>query len=67
MAKFGLFDPHKMDVIREFEGEELIFNVQSPEAVIIRDSRNNNTAIIRLAQGQCVKKLSEAESARAPR
>jgi len=67
MAKYGLFDTNKLDAIREFDGARLSYNVNTAEQVLVKDSNDNITAVIRLAPGQCVKQLSEDESKRAPR
>jgi hypothetical protein len=61
MAKFGLFDGRLKEPHQEFEGEYLIINGESGETVSVMgkdDEGNQRTvAVIRLAQGQSVKKV----------
>ncbi len=65
MAKFGLFSGQNEDPSQTYEGEMLILNAQT-SYVEIRNDKNQTTAVIRLAEGQSVKKL-EAEAATARR
>jgi hypothetical protein len=61
MAKFGLFDGRLKEPHQEFEGEYLIISGESGETVSVMgkdDEGNQRTvAVIRLAQGQSVKKV----------
>ena len=61
MAKFGLFDGRIKEPHQEFEGEYLVISGESGETVSVMgkdDEGNQRTvAVIRLAQGQSVKKV----------
>ncbi len=61
MAKFGLFDGRLKEPQQEFEGEYLVISGESGETVSVMgkdDEGNQRTvAVIRLAQGQSVKKV----------
>jgi rRNA processing protein Krr1/Pno1 len=58
MAKFGLFDGKLKEPHQEFEGDHLIISGETVSVMGKDDEGNQRTvAVIRLAQGQSVKKV----------
>ena len=59
MAKFGLFDGRLKEPHQEFEGEHLVISGDTVSVIGKDDEGNQRTvAVIRLAQGQSVKKIN---------